>query len=113
MIEGKCGLPVQCPYLPRPQHRLGRAARPAMSLGNTMMRRVSGRYKGAGAVRPDGAGVKLRDHRRRSTAGWRMEYPQDFWLGPLSGKEILIWGPQNVRPTLQRWSRKWGTLDTF
>ncbi len=46
MIAGKCGLPVQCPYLPRPQHRLGRAARPAMSLGTTMMRRMIGRYKG-------------------------------------------------------------------
>ncbi len=46
MIAGKCGLPVQCPYLPRPQHRLGRAARPAMSLGVTMMRPMIGRDKG-------------------------------------------------------------------
>ncbi len=90
--------------------RTGRA--PFGSLGTTMMRRMIGRYKDSRCARM-AVGVKLRDHRRRSTAGWRMEYPQDFWLGPLSGKEILIWGPQNVRPTLQRWSRKWGTLDTF
>ncbi len=43
--------------LPRRQHQLGRAARPGSGLGNTMMRRMIGRYKGfrcAGMV----AGVK-------------------------------------------------------